>query len=237
MRVLKVNLSGDMACFRQATSFDTTTEFILTYDIIPITVVKGIIGAVLGYKGLADAHRNRTQPEYMLKLDDVGIGIKPIKLGEKFTQQITNTTGFTNKGMTNIVKQEVLSDVSYDIYITDEFEDFDKLCHYLSKNQTVFPVVLGRKGFNASFSNVEILEVEITDYYKGRLASIGDQTYVKNEVFDLFSINKVTYQYQISLPYAYNDVMMYVYKDIYFSDAEIIYTGEVITTEAVAIFR
>lgn len=245
MRVLTFNLSGDLACFKQATSFDTSTELILTYDIMPITVLKGIIGAILGYQGLADAYKNHRQPEYMDKLKNVGIGIQPVRLGTKFTQQITNTTGFANEGalqktaigQTAIIKQEILADISYDIYLTDEFDDFDKLYHKLMNKQTAFPIVLGRKGFSAQISNVQRLDTTIVKGFSGILNSIGVYNFVQTNKPTLFSTQRETYQYILELPVTYNDLMMYEFEAIYYSDANITYDGEVLKDIGVAIIR
>ncbi|MGX7058594.1 CRISPR-associated protein Cas5 [Vagococcus humatus] len=247
MRVLTFNLSGDLACFKQATSFDMSTELILTYDIIPITVLKGIIGAVLGYKGLADAYKNHRQPEYIDKLKNVGIGIQPVRLGTKFTQQITNTTGFANEGalpkttvgigQTAIIKQEILADISYDIYLTDEFDDFDKLYHKLMSKQTAFPIVLGRKGFSAQISNVQCLDTTIVKGFSGNLNSIGLYNLVQTNKNTLFSTQRETYQYILELPVTYNDLMMYEFEPVYYSDANITYDGEVLKDTAIAIIR
>lgn len=242
MRILKFTLSGELACFKKATTFDVSTEFILTYEIIPITVLKGIIGAILGYDGLSKAFRMQTKPEYMVKLRDVGIGIKPIKLGSKFSQQFTNTTGFANQnenkqGTTNIIKQELLNDIEYDIYITDEFDDFEVLYKSLLNNRVVYPIVLGRKGFNATFSKVELIDFEILTHFEGKLDSIyyTDKAIPKTAKF--FSTESTTYKYLVDLPFDYDDLMLYKFKKISYADENITYSDEVIVEEAIAILR
>ena len=237
MRVMSFEISAPLACFRKATTFDKSTEFILTYDMMPITVLKGIIGAVLGYNGLAVAYRNKQQPEYMLKLADVGIGMQPIKLGTKFTQQITNTTGFANKRATGIIKQEVLADVSYRIYLTDEFTDFDLLYQKLISNQTTYPIVLGRKGFNAQISEVRIFEEDILPEFEGSLDSFYENSFVEASDFDLFDDDEETFKYLIDLPIAYDNLMMYKFREIGYSDASISYKGEVLAEQKIAILR
>lgn len=237
MRILTFNISGPLACFRKTTTFDTSTEFILTYDFIPLTAVKGLIGAVLGYKGLADAYRNKRQPEYMEKLSDVGIGIEPITIGTKFNHEITNTTGFANASMTGIIRQEVLSDISYNIYITDEFEDFDLLHDKLRHRRTTYPIVLGKKGFNAVISDVRIIDEEITNGYTGVLASLADDSLVERNELDLLDDNEMTYQYSIDLPIGYDESMMYTFIKINYSDEEICYNGDVILSKSIAILR
>lgn len=237
MRGLKFTISGQFACFKKATTFDVSTEFILTYDLMPITVLKGIIGAILGYSGLAEANRKKKQPEYMEKLLGVGIGIEPNKLGRKFTQQITNTTGFANKGMTGIIQQELLADVSYTIYLTDEFKDFDLLYTKLLKNQTTFPITLGRKGFNAVISDISLFEDTIVKTYEGKMTSIYDTQFATNSMDDLFGDDEETYHYTIQLPIGYDSLLLYNLLEVSYSDALIDYSGEILANKKIAILR
>ncbi|MFV0559579.1 MAG: CRISPR-associated protein Cas5 [Enterococcus sp.] len=225
MEVVKFNLSGNLACFRKATTVNGATERVLTYDLIPLTVVKGIIGAILGYNGLAVAYRMQTQPEYMDRLADVSIGIVPIHPGVKFIQSITNTTGFANKGgATAIIEQEVLADVSYDIYVTNEFSDFDELCKRLEKQQPKYPVVLGRKGMIAQFSKGERLNLEVEENYSGKLSSLVYYDSINNYVPDYTK----QFAYDLELPTSYNDLLMYETRRILYEDTEISYGGNVL---------
>lgn len=169
MKYLVFDLTGDFAMFKKPfTSKEETTELQLSYDHITPINVKGIIGAILGYKGLIHATREESSIEFLDKLKNIELGILPKDMVfEKQIQKITNTTGFANKikspksGTTNIIAQEVLTDVSWKI-VVGEFEDFDILFEKLMKNQMSFPITLGKNGMMAKFSNVEIIEDSTT---------------------------------------------------------------------------
>lgn len=243
MQVLRFNLSGDFACFRKATTFDKATEYILTYDLLPLTVLKGMLGAVLGYDGLAKAYRTKTQPEYMEKLAGVGFGIVPQKVGTKMTQSIVNTTGFANRGdksvggTTSIIKQELLNDICYTIYVTDEFLDFNELYERLVTQRVIYPVVLGKKGMLASFSQVELLDLEIVESKQAVFKSIVYKDKIQENADDFFSFELPDFKYDIKLPVNYDELMMYEFAEIIYTDSELVYVGELFETESVAILR
>lgn len=243
MRVLKFNISGEFACFRKATTFDKTTEYILTYDFLPLTALKGIIGAILGYDGLAKAYRTQTQPEYMTKLSGVGFGIVPQKVGTKMTQSIVNTTGFANRGdknvggVTNIIKQELLNDLCYTIYVTDEFADFSDLYDRVLHQRMKYPVVLGKKGMFASFSNVDLLDLDIVTGKAECFKSLVYKDKIQEKAEDFFNFETPKFKYDVNLPVGYDELKMYEFAKIVYTDSEIFYTGELFETEAVAILR
>ena len=219
MKFLKFNLSGDLALFRRCTSVDDTTELILTHDFMPPTAVKGLIGAILGYSGLAKASRENTEIEFLKKLECVKIAILPNRTN-KFIQRITNTTGFANNGSTMIMAQQVLEDLSYKVFVGDNFDDYEKLKDLMIKGKTTYPMTLGRKGFTASYSNVEEIESELytdSNFVKGfmsfeKLGEISDDEEYAH----------------IELPVGYNEHFMYEYKDYVVGDLTGNYGGEFI---------
>ncbi len=236
MKVLKFNISGKFACFKKSLSAEVSTDLVLTYDLMPITVLKGLIGAVLGYNGLAKAYRENTKIEYLEKLKDIGIGIVPIKIGDKFFQKHTNTTGFGNAGATLIIKQEILQDISYDIYITNEFEDFDLLYEKLAKKQSKYPLVLGKKGMSAVISNVELLDLSIETGFDGSLQSLFYKKQTKEKKKSLMA-KVVKTKFDILLPVDYNKNMEYIHESILFTDQKIEYKGEVFKDLSIAVLR
>lgn len=219
MKFLKFNLSGDLALFKRCTSVDDTTELILTHDFMPPTAVKGLIGAILGYSGLAKASRENTEIEFLKKLEGVKIAILPNRTN-KFIQRITNTTGFANNGSTMIMAQQVLEDLSYEVLVGDNFDDYEKLKDLVFKGKTTYPLTLGRKGFTANYSNVEEIESELytdSNFVKGfmsfeKLGEISD-----NEEYA-----------HVELPIDYNEHFMYEYKDYIVGDLSGNYVGEFI---------
>ena len=207
MKFLKFNLSGDLALFRRGTSVDDTTELVLTHDFMPPTAVKGLIGAIIGYSGLAKASRENTEIEFLKKLDGVKIAVLPNRTN-KFIQRITNTTGFANSGSTMIMAQQVLEDLSYEV------KDI------MLKGKTVYPLTLGRKGFTASYSNVEEIESGLytdSNFVKGFMSF--------EKVGEIFDDEEYAH---IELPVGYNEHFMYEYKDYVIGDLTSKYSGEFI---------
>ena len=219
MKFLKFNINGSLALFRRGTSVDDTTELVLTHDYMPPTALKGLIGAIIGYSGLAKASRENTKIEFLKKLDGVKIAVLPNRTN-KFIQRITNTTGFANSGSTMIMAQQVLEDLSYEVLVGDNFDDYEKLKDFMFKGKTVYPLTLGRKGFTASYSNVEEIESGLytdSNFVKGFMSfeKVGE-------------ISDDEEYAHVELPVDYNEHFMYEYKDYVVGDLIGNYGGEFI---------
>ena len=222
MKFLKFNLSGDLALFKRCTSVDDTTELILTHDFMPPTAVKDLVGAIIGYSGLAKASRENTEIEFLKKLDGVKIAVLPNRTN-KFIQRITNTTGFANNGSTMIMAQQVLEDLSYEVFVGDNFDDYEYLKDLMFKEKTVYPLTLGRKGFTANYSNVEEIESELytdSNFVKGFMSF--------EKLGEIFDYEEYAH---IELPVDYNKHFMYEYKDYIVGGLTSKYSGEFIESK------
>ena len=230
MKFLKFKIKGDFATFKRGTTVDDTTELVLSYDYMPLTALKGFVGAILGYAGLAQATKTG-KIEYMDKLSNAKFAIIPNE-PTKFKQRITNTTGFGNKGATMILEQQVLDGIDYTVYIS-EFEDYDKLKDMMLNNKTTYPLTLGRKGFSASYSEVEEVDVEFHEnpYFVGSAKGFMS--------LDCLHTNLDDEDYSsVKLPYDYEN-MLYKFKDCVLTNQDVKYCGDLIVDgdDVISIFK
>ena len=229
MKFLKFKIQGDFATFKRGTTVNDTTELILSHDYMPLTALKGFIGAILGYEGLSQATKTG-KIEYMDKLSNAKIAVIPNR-PTKFKQRITNTTGFGNKGATMILEQQVLDGIDYTVYISN-FDDYDKLKDMILNNKTVYPLVLGRKGFTASYSEVEEVDVEFheSSYLAGKVKGFMGLDYLRTNLED------EDYS-DVRLPYSYEN-MLYKHKGYVLTNVNVGYCGDIIIdgSDVISIF-
>lgn len=229
MKFLKFKIQGDFATFKRGTTVNDTTELVLSYDYMPLTALKGFIGAILGYEGLAQATKTG-KIEYMDKLSNAKIAVIPNR-PTKFKQRITNTTGFGNNGATMILEQQVLDGIDYTVYISN-FDDYDKFKDMMFKNKTTYPLTLGRKGFTASYSEVEEVDVEFheSSYLAGKVKGFMNPQ-------ALHSILDDEDYSTVRLPFLYKN-MLYEFENYVLTNEEVTYLGDLIIygDDAISIF-
>ena len=99
MKVLKFNLSGDFAFFKN----EVMNDIYDTYPHIHKPALLGLFGAMLGYDGYAQTQKifgkeNNSYPEYYQKLKDLKVAIVPKKQSfTKILETFTNTTAMFNR--------------------------------------------------------------------------------------------------------------------------------------------
>lgn len=99
MKVLKFNLSGDFACFKN----EVMNDIYDTYPHIHKPALLGLFGAILGYDGYAQTQKvfgktDNSYPEYYQKLKDLKVAIVPKKQSfTKILETFTNTTAMFNR--------------------------------------------------------------------------------------------------------------------------------------------
>lgn len=99
MKVLKFNLSGDFAFFKN----EVMNDIYDTYPHIHKPALLGLFGAMLGYDGYAQTQKvfgkvDNSYPEYYQKLKDLKVAIVPKKQSfTKILETFTNTTAMFNR--------------------------------------------------------------------------------------------------------------------------------------------
>lgn len=162
MKVLKFNLNGDFAFFKN----ESINDMYETYPHIHKPALLGLFGAILGYDGYAQTNQifgkdkeENLFPEYYRKLKDLKVGIVPKKYCfSKSIQNYNNSTGMFNKG--NLIVTEVwLEKPSWDIYLLlDNFES-EKLKESIVNKKTVYSIYLGINNHFANIDEIEVLEL------------------------------------------------------------------------------
>ena len=99
MKILKFNLSGDFAFFKN----EVMNDIYDTYPHIHKPALLGFFGAMLGYDGYAQTQKvfgkvDNSYPEYYQKLKDLKVAIVPKKQSfTKILETFTNTTAMFNR--------------------------------------------------------------------------------------------------------------------------------------------
>lgn len=201
-----------------------------TFRQIHHTALKGIIGAVIGLEGYNTTYlKGKKEPEFLTKLEGLGIGIVPNSYDGKFPieeLEYINQTGHASEenGGILLVYEEVLFEPSWDIYLDLsklEVEVAKKIEDYVMNSKAKYFYYLGRNHYGAIIENSELLElnkVEQPQYisslfdkkgivFNDLVESDADLVYGEREFFNSFFI-----------PTKKNNMGYYDYKSLYFTN-------------------
>ena len=185
MKILKFNLSGDFAFFKN----ESINDMYETYPHIHKPALLGLFGAMLGYDGYAQTQKifNKTDeenifPEYYKKLKDIKVGIVPKEYSfPKIIENFNNSTGMFNrvadtrnggKNGTNLIVEQVwLEKPSWDIFLIVDNPESEKIMDSIINSKSVYHLYLGINNHFADISDINVYE-EI----KGR---------VENEIMEI----------------------------------------------------
>lgn len=164
MQALKFNINGKFACFRKP---ETNSSIYLTYSCIHKVALLGILGSIIGLKGYNQTKKEKGKiilPEFYEKLKNLKISIVAPKDNiVHHTMIFNNSTGIGSmeEGGNLIVKETVLSNPSWDIYIMDDgSNEYKTIKDYLLTCRSKFIPYLGRNDYMANIEDVEIVECE-----------------------------------------------------------------------------
>lgn len=167
MSILKFNLSGKFAHFR----IPEVNNINLTFLQIHKTIIKGIVGAIVGLDGYNTAKLLNKEVEFLNKLENIKVGIIPNADKGIFPNKIekfTNTTGHASReeGGTLIVEEKILINPSWDIYLDLSNIDTDlkeKIEDYFLNSNSEYLPYLGKNHYNAIMKNVEIIDKQLVE--------------------------------------------------------------------------
>ena len=159
MKVLKISLDGKFAHFGINGTNDKNNRY--SYQHITGSSIKGIIGAIMGYKGWEDLEKKQQLPEFLERLENISYGVVPKQF--KFNSMLhtyNNTSGVNrnDKGSGTLqITEEVLEDVGWDIYLKNlPQEVIDKILG----NSSTYTLSLGKKVFLINNFKSQILDGE-----------------------------------------------------------------------------
>lgn len=150
MELIKISLGGNFAHFGINGSNGKNRRY--SFPHIPGSTIKGILGAIGGYRGWNQLEKNEKIPEFLDKLKNIQYAVVPKKSQfRSFFHGYNNTTGVNknDNGATSLqVHEEFLEDVFWDIYILNIPKDIEK---NILENKSVYPIFLGKKGCFINF--------------------------------------------------------------------------------------
>ncbi|MGX6592817.1 CRISPR-associated protein Cas5 [Cetobacterium ceti] len=178
MEIIKISLGGDFAHFGINGANDKNNRY--SFSHIPGSTLKGLLGAIAGYNGWNQLNKKEKIPEFLEKLKNISYGIVPLKY--KFNSIIhtyNNTTGVNknDNGSSNLqIREEVLENVGWDIYLINVPEDLKK---NLLEGKSKYPICLGKRGYFVNKFHVELIEGE--NIVSNRIDSIFPMEYFQEE--------------------------------------------------------
>lgn len=173
MDVIKFTLEGKFGFFKKP---DVNSYVYFTYGNIHKVALFGIFGAILGYKGYSQMSFGKKYkkdfkgllenevgdyPEFYEKLNHLSIGIVPKEISfHKKIQIFNNSVGYASKekGGNLIVKEQWLEKPSWDIYISIEDEEGEKLAQALMNRSFDYMPYLGKNDHPADIKNIEFID-------------------------------------------------------------------------------
>lgn len=141
---------------------DTNEGIYLTYNCLHKPALLGILGAIVGLGGYAQAYSVSKDllPEYYRKFKSLKVGIHPLESAkgnyQKTVISYNNSVGYANEdGGTLIVHEQTLLRPAYRIFLllntNDELEH--RLYQNLESNESIFIPYLGKNDFQLWWGN------------------------------------------------------------------------------------
>lgn len=216
MKALRFDISGKTAFFKNP---DINVEINPTFNHIHKPALLGLLGAILGLKGLSD---KKELPEYYEKLKDLEISIVPEKeFFETKLQTFNNTTGFGNKSQNLIINQIWLNNPKWTIYIKLNNPYANKIKDSLLNKKAIYYPYLGSNDHFCNIDNVDIIELE-----KINIDKINSLVCEK----DIELLNKKGIFFKELEPVGYNEkTFNYNYKTMIKTDFKIKTDKEILT--------
>lgn len=216
-------ISSDFGIFRKPEIVDVG----LTYEIIPKPTLLGILGAIMGFKGLTHP-TEEDDLEYYEKLHNLKVGIIPLEHQKKtFKKRTTpikkiflnfnNVHSFGNTDGNWILKEQLLLNPVFRIFICQggcEKNLFLDLKEKILKRQFEFYPYMGKNEFPITLSNPKVITPNRIDVNPVKLDSIIFKEVIKREVLQKSPKSKPTEIFRIKLNYPFElQSFQYRYKE------------------------
>ena len=153
---------------------DMNEDLYLTYNSLHKPALLGILGAISGLGGFYQSYIEdpKKLPEYYLKLNSIGAGIKPVTGGssgvfKKSYLRYNNSTGFASheEGGNLIVQEQILINPSFDVYLKLDFDIEEQKVIYenLKNRDAVYIPYLGKNEFQVWWDDFR--EYEFSEFH------------------------------------------------------------------------
>jgi len=221
-KLLQILISSEFALFKK----NDSNEFALTYNFPPKTQLLGLLGAIIGLSGYS---KNENKADFYEKLKDFKIAIIPINENNKNVAEppkktvitYNNYHGYGSNEMGGIlqVKEQLLIEPRYRIFISGKGEYYDKLKKKLESQEYFYTPYLGKNEFLASIQYEG--EKESTKITKGavKISSIFLKDYGNLNLLSKFG-NRNEMQFIIveDYPISFDENYLYQKKIVIYSD-------------------
>lgn len=182
MEILKISLGGKFAHFGINGTNDKNNRY--SFQHITGSNIKGILGAIAGYKGWNDLDKKTNSPEFLEKLKDIEYAIIPKRWKFNSTiQKYNNTTGVNkddNGGTSLQIAEEFLEEVNWDIYLKNLPSEVK---NNIINGVSIYPISLGKKGCFVNRFDIEILKGE--EIKSDKIHSIFPAKFLKDDDLNL----------------------------------------------------
>ncbi len=152
-KVLQILISSEFALFKR----NDSNEFALTYNFPPKTQILGLMGAIIGLSGYS---KNETKADFYETLKGFKLAILPLNENnesateppKKTVVTYNNYHGYGSREIGGIlqVKEQLLIEPKYRIFISGEGEYYDKLKKKLESQEYFYTPYLGKNEFLAA---------------------------------------------------------------------------------------
>ncbi len=171
-KLISINLFADFGMLKKP---DTNEPVYLTFNMLHKPALLGILGAITGLEGFK---KQGELPEYYLKLQDLKIGIQPLRHENgnfrKTTIAYNNTTGMASKeqGGNLIVTEQTLVAPAFRCYFYLDIDNelHRKIDENLSNYHAEYLPYLGKNEFSVWWENYreheEILNFDFSKEFK-----------------------------------------------------------------------
>ena len=228
VKTLKFELSGKYAMFKKP----DVNAVNLTFGQIHKVALMGLLGAIAGYNGYEQQKKEKAvYPQFYEKLKDIKIAIIPLSDKGYFSKEMrsyTNTTGYANAGSTLIVKDQVLINPRWEIYILMDENCPGELANALQNKpfNCVYIPYLGNTYCLAELSNIEVTEATKTNG-NNKIDSLFIKKEAEINVLD-DEDDAEPFIYQESLPVALTEsTNLYMYKKLCFTNLPVTYKADI----------
>lgn len=222
MECVKFNLFGRVAHFKNP---ENNNEVEFTFNNIHKPALLGILGAILGLDGRNKIKENGYL-EFYEKLKKIKVSIVPKKIiFDKFIEEINNSSGLANNGMSQQVKKQCLNNPSWDIYILKndlELELWNLLVTNLINGTSKFNISLGRKKYVANIKNVEYLDIPRKEVDFVKCDSLISEKVIYNISSELYNPNSIEFKLVEKLPVSLNKLTLYEKEKFIFTSYKLI---------------
>lgn len=164
IKIISVDFKSQFGFLKK---IDTNSGIYFTYNIIHKPALMGILGAIVGLKGIYQSYPNSVKTsEYWEKLQNIKMGIQPLNhkkgLFDKTVVTYNNSVGYANDDGNLIVTEQILIKPNYKIYLkldlNNQYEN--QLYENLKNQESVYIPYLGKNDFQLWWDKDNIDETE-----------------------------------------------------------------------------